>query len=278
MSNRHTYSRQTLDALFQAVEMNDVVDPVVSLPDAILVPCSAQDMQRCFDLCLQFWRERADRTRMRELLDRLLVAGDLPLDARVRYKHIRAAYKQLRFALVLYGRRHKAPFLFRSTVAVMGLLQDAFRNRRRLAVQGYALALRLLLSWPVAMGVNREIAAVRLDDADGFHAFREAEFRRLKDGLAGGRLTGHRFHMMRKIVSRQVSFHDAMRTLAPSEQLYRMSRFLSAINGLMGSMHDDLVERSAMGHGHYHRDDFPLPRDIADRLEALVARSPFPAR
>lgn len=278
MTGRHTFSRQTLDALFQAVEMDDVVDPVVSLPDSILVPCSADEMKRCFDLCLQFWDERAERAQMCELLGTLLLTGDLPLDARVRYKHIRAAYKQLRFALVLYGKRHKAPLLFRTTVAVMGMLQDAFRNRRRLSVQGYALILRLMLSWPFAMAVTREIARIRLDDEEGFRSFREAEFRRLKEGLEGGRLNGHRFHMLRKIVSRQVSFHDAMRTLAPSEQLYRMSRFLSAINGLMGSMHDDLVERSATGQGHYHRDDFPLPREIADRLEALVARTPLPMR
>jgi len=277
VSARHSFPRETLDALFQAVELDDVVDPVVSLPDPIPVSCTDDVMVRCFDLCLQFWQEGADRARMCDLVNTLLVTGDLPQDARVRYKHIRAAYKQMRFAVVLYGKRHKAPLLFRLTVAMMGHLQDAFRNRRRAAVLGYALMLRVMLSLPLWMAVRREIEAVEIDDANGFRAFHESEFRRLKSWLEGGALNGHRFHMMRKVVSRQVSFYDVRRTLQPDEQVYRMSRFLSAINGLMGSMHDDLVEQAGAGQRDYHRDDFPLPRDIGDRLKALVARNPFPA-
>jgi len=272
-----TYPRETLEAMFQAIEMDDVVDPVVSLPDPIPAVCDAAVMRACYALALQFWRENADRAQMRAHVDTLLLTGDLPHDARVRYKHIRAAYKQMRFALVLYGRRHKAPLLFRLTVATMGHLQDAFRNRRRWAVSGYALVLRALLSPPLWLAVRGEVGRVQLDDAQGFRVFQMAEFRRLQGWLADGPPTGHRFHMMRKVISRQVSFYDAMRTLQPDEQVYRMSRFLSAINGLMGSLHDDLVEQAGAGERDYHGDDVPLPRDIADRLEALVARNPFPA-
>jgi hypothetical protein len=275
MSARHTFKAETLAALFQAVETDDVVDPVVSLPSPVPVACSAEDMQACFDLCLQFWYEQVDRRAMCDLVATLLVAGDLPQDARVRYKHIRAAYKQQRFALVLYGRHHKAPLLFRATVALMGHLQDAFRNRRRLAVPLYALLLRMLLTWPAWLAVRREVENVRLDDAEGFLAFRKDEFRRLASWLEGGALTGHRFHMMRKVVSRQVSFYDAMRTLRPDEQVYRMSRFLSAINGLMGSMHDDLVEQAGNGHRDYNRDRFPMPEDIRGRLQALTESYPL---
>ncbi len=276
MTARQTFPQETLDALFQAVEMDDVVDPVVSLPDPIPATCTEEVMRRCFDLCVQFWLEGADRNQMRDLVNTLLFTGDLPQDARARYKHIRAAYKQMRFAVVLYDKRHKAPLLFRLTVAMMGHLQDAFRNRRRGAVMGHALMLRFMLSLPVWMLVRREIESVQIDDAAGFRAFNKAEFRRLKGWLESGSLNGHRFHMMRKVVSRQVSFYDVRRTLQPDDQVYRMSRFLSAINGLMGSMHDDLVEQAGAGQRDYNRDDFPMPRDIGDRLKALVARDPFP--
>lgn len=272
-----TFAQDRMEALFLAVEMDDVVDPVVSLPDPILLACDAETMRDCFALCLQFWHERADRVQMRELVDLLLLSGDLPHDARVRYKHIRAACKQMRFALVLYGRRHKAPLLFRVAVATMGHLQDAFRNRRRWAVTGYGLALRVLLSPPVWLAVRREVSGARLDDAQGFRAFHMAEFRRLKEWLKDEPLTGHRFHMMRKVVSRQVSFYDCMRTLRHDDQVYRMSRFLSAINGLMGSLHDELVEQAAHGRRDYHGDDVPMPPDIAERLSALVARVPAAA-
>ncbi|WP_404476394.1 hypothetical protein [Novosphingobium sp. BL-52-GroH] len=274
MSARDTFSRETLGALFEAVEMDDVVDPVVSLPDPIPVACTREEMRRCLDLCVQFWREGAARADMVELVGTLLLTGDLPQDSRIRYKHVRARYKHLRFALVLYGSRHRAPLLFRSTVAVMGHLQDAFRNRQRAAVLGYALLLRLLLSWPAWLAVRCEVQAVRLDDAEGFLAFRQAEFARLRQWFESGEPTGHRFHAMRKIVSRQVSFYDTVRTLEPDDRIYRMSRFLSAINGLMGSMHDDLVEQAVAGHRHYHRDEFPLPENIRHRLEALTRRYP----
>jgi hypothetical protein len=270
MKARLTFPAATLDALFEAVEMDDVVDPVVSLPEPIPVACTQEEMRRCLDLCVQFWREGAVRGDMLRLVGTLLRTGDLPPDDRVRYKHIRARYKHLRFALVLYGARHRAPLLFRATVAVMGHLQDAFRNRRRMAALGYGLALRLLLSWPAWQAVRREVDAVPLDDATGFLAYREAEFARLRDWLGTGEMTSHRFHAMRKVVSRQVSFYDTMRTLEHDDGFYRMSRFLSAINGLMGSMHDDLVEQAVAGHRDYHRDALRLPSNIHTRLEALA--------
>jgi len=271
--SRH-FPQETLGALFDAIEIDDVVDPVVRLPDPITVECSQEEMARCLDLCRQFWRERASQAEMRALVGTLLLTGDLPQDARARYKHIRAAYKQLRFALVLYGRPHKAPLLFRATVAIMGHLQDAFRNRRRVAILGFALMLRVLLARPAWAAVRREVGKVRLDDAQGFLAFRKAEFRKLRGWLRDGALTGHRFHMIRKVVSRQVSFYDTLRTLEPDEHAYRMSRFLSAINGLMGSMHDDLVEQAGKGHRDYHRDDVPMPEDILVRLQALTSAYP----
>jgi hypothetical protein len=52
-----------------------------------------------------------------------------------------------------------------------------------------------------------------------------------------------------------------------------MSRFLSAINGLMGSRHDELVEQAATRPGSY-RCKTPLAEDIRARLETLVAQYP----
>lgn len=268
------YPKETLQALFDAVDTDDVVDPVVSLPDPVPVACTLSEMQACLALCLQFWQEGAVRKDMVQLANTLLVNGDLPAEARIRYKYIRARYKHLRFALVLYGKDHKAPLLFRCTVAAMGHLQDAFRNRRRGAVIAYALALRLLLARPVWLAVQKEVLGVQLDSEQGFLRFRETEFHRLAGWLKEPKLTAHRFHTIRKVISRQVSFYDTLRTLAPDGQMYRMSRFLSAINGLMGSMHDDLVEQAGKGQRNYHHDHVLMPDDIRNRLETLTAHYP----
>jgi len=135
MTARAPFPPSVIAALFEAVEMDDVVDPVVSLPDPIPLACDVAEMRRCLDLCLQFWREGAIRQDLLSLTGTLLRTGDLPLDQRRRYKLIRARYKHLRFALVLYSAVHRAPLLFRATVAVMGHLQDAYRNDRRGAVE-----------------------------------------------------------------------------------------------------------------------------------------------
>ncbi|MBB3941596.1 hypothetical protein GGR39_003277 [Novosphingobium fluoreni] len=270
MTARAPFPPSVVDALFEAVEMDDVVDPVVSLPDPIPMACDAAEMRRCLDLCLQFWREGAIRQDLLSLTGTLLRTGDLPPDQRRRYKLIRARYKHLRFALVLYSAAHRAPLLFRATVAVMGHLQDAYRNDRHGAARRYALVLRSLLTWPVWRAVQRQVGTLRLDDAKGFLRYRLSELQRLSQWLAAETLTAHRFHAMRKIVSRMVSFYDTRRSLAPCEQTYQMSRYLSAINGLMGGMHDDLVESAVSGLQDYHRDAFLLPQDIRSRLLALT--------
>lgn len=269
-----TFPPETLDALFEAIEINDVVDPVVSLPEPIDLSCSTGEMRRCFALCLQFWREGARRADLLELIGTLLDKGDLSPDERRRYKHIRARYKHLRFALTLYGERHRPPGLFNVTVAMMGHLQDAFRNGNPKAVTGYGLALRALLARPVWAAVLRRIMAVRLEDAEGLLAYRKAEIGRLRQALAQETLTGHQFHALRKIVSRQgASYNDAL-TLAPSDHHYKMTRFLAAINGLMGSRHDEMVEQAAAGERSY-RTAQKLDEDIRRRLEQLARRYPL---
>jgi hypothetical protein len=268
------FSPQVLGALFDAVEMDDVVDPVVSLPDTIPTACDQDEMRRCLALCIQFWREGAIRADLKTLANTLLRTGDLRTEDRRRYKLIRARYKHLRFALVLYGAQHQAPPLFRATVVVMGHLQDAYRNNRRSAVLGYALVLRLLLTRAIWWAVHREVAKVRIDDAAGFRDYRRSEIGLLDQWLADPSLTAHRFHAMRKIVSRLVSFYDTRRCIEPDDRALRMSRYLSAINGLMGEMHDELVERSMAGQQDYHHDAMVLPADIHQRLQALTQAYP----
>lgn len=268
-----SFPPETLHALFEAVEIDDVVDPEVSLPDPIDPHCSREDMRRCFALCLAFWSEGVRRADLVRLVGTLLREGDLTPAERLQYKHIRAKYKHLRFALVLYDARHRVPPLFSLTVAIMGHLQDAFRNGRRAAVTGYALLLRALLARPLWAMVQRRAGALRLDTADGFLAYRRGEIRRLEKALERERLTGHEFHAMRKIVSRHVSFHDTLRSLRPSDHDVLMSRYLSAINGLMGSRHDDMIEQAASGQRAYRTAE-PLDKDIRQRLERLVACYP----
>jgi hypothetical protein len=269
-----TFGPATITALFEAVDTDDVVDPVVSLPDPILLDCSDDEIRRCYALCLQFWKIGVHRGELRRLATVLLKDGDLSQEDRATYKHIRAAYKQLRFALTLYGERHAPPRLFARTVLIMGRLQDAFRFGDRREVTRNARILRLLASWPAWRLVLRSVETLHLASAARFLAYRQAEFRTVRATLQHELLTGDEFHDMRKIISREVSFHDTLRSIQHRDDNRRLSRYLSAINGLMGRRHDEMVALSISGERHY---DTPaaLDPDLRRRLEDLIARYPM---
>jgi len=264
----------TLDTLFAAVLIDDEIDDHVSLPDPIKLDASADDLRNCFRLCRQLWTDGFDRAEALRLVHLLLHEGDLNAENRLSYKYIRAKYKHLRFAFTLYDTRHACPPKFKLVTTIMGHLQDAFRNGQRYAATGYALMLRVLLTRPFWNVTRKEAFSAPLDDPAGFVRFMKAEIAKLRAALAQETLSGAEFHAMRKIVSRHVSFFDTLRTLRPTEPAYKMSRYLSAINGMMGSMHDNLVERGVSGEQDYRRHRFALPAERRERLQLLVDRYP----
>ncbi|WP_157220520.1 hypothetical protein [Flavisphingomonas formosensis] len=268
------FAAATLDTLFAAILIDDEIDDHVSLPDPIPLDPSIDDLRDCFRLCRQLWTDGVDRAEAIRLVHLLLHDGDLNAENRLKYKYIRAKYKHLRFAFTLYDSRHACPPRFKLTTTIMGHLQDAFRNGQRYTAIGYAVMLRVLLMNPFWNSTRREAFSAPLDDQAGFTRFMTAEIGKLRAELAKETLNGAEFHAMRKIISRHVSFFDTLRTLRPTDSAYKMSRYLSAINGMMGSMHDDLVERGVSGEQDYHRHRFALPAEIRERLQLLVDRYP----
>jgi hypothetical protein len=268
------YPDETLRRLFDAVNINDSVDTPVALPDPIILACPDETLQRCFALCLQFWGDGVKRSDLLRLVGKLLRNEGLSAEERLQYKYIRARYKHLRFAQRLYGKRHQSDFVFDLTTRTLGHLQDAFRGGRHSAIVRYGLTLRVLLSKPIWSMVRRSVEHTRLDNEVGLVAFQQAEIRRLKKAMARTVFNGDQFHTVRKIVSMQVSYYDTLRSLGPNDHAYRMSRFLAAINGLMGSRHDEMVAESLAGRRHYQT-PAPLAKEIRSRLETLVARYPL---
>lgn len=268
------FPRETLRRLFDAVDTDDVVDAHVALPDPIVLSAPRDQIERCYALCLQFWHDGVHRKELLQLVDKLLRNEGLSADERMLYKYIRARYKHLRFAQRLYGKRHRSGLVFDITTRVMGHLQDAFRSGRRAGVLRHGRRLKLLLSRPMWIMVKRGLEQIELDDEAGFIAHQRAEMRRLKKAMERTHFAGHQFHTVRKIVSMQVSYYDTVRSIAPEEHALRMSRFLAAINGLMGARHDEMVAESLSGRRSYDT-PAPLTTQMRLRLEALVARYPL---
>jgi len=268
------FPAEMLRQLFDAVDVNDAVDAHVALPDLIVLTCPKDSIERCYALCLQFWEEGVTRTDLLALVEKLLRHEGLSADERLHYKHMRARYKHLRFAQRLYSGNHRSTFLFDLTTRVLGHLQDAFRSGRRDATVRNGLVLRMLLSKPVWSIVRRSMETTRLDSEAGLIAYQRAEMKRLKKLLAHSALTGNDFHKVRKIISMQVSHYDTLRSLERNDHALRMSRFLAAINGLMGARHDEMIAESLSGRRRYETPT-PLARETRSRLETLVSRYPL---
>jgi hypothetical protein len=268
------FPAETLRQLFDAVEVDDAVDAHVALPDPIVLGCPQESIDRCYALCLQFWEDGVSRAALLKLVGKLLRHEGLSAEERLHYKHMRARYKHLRFAQRLYGRRHRSTLLFDLTTRVLGHLQDAFRGGQHGATIRHGWLLRLLLSKPMWSLIRRAMKTTPLDDETGLVAFQRAEMKRLKKLMQRTVFTGKEFHKIRKIVSMQVSYYDTLRSLEHDDHAFRMSRFLAAINGLMGARHDEMVAEAFSGRRSYGT-PAPLAGDIRSRLETLVARYPL---
>ncbi len=139
----------------------------------------------------------------------------------------------------------------------------------------YGNLLRIYLSSPVWSLVNYSLRHSQLESVSGFIAYRQKQMHILKEIIAKPRLTGREFHDVRKIISQQVSYYDTLRSLDPeNKEALQISRFLAAINGLMGDKHDDMVADDMENRQSY---DAPmaLDSDIRQRLELLISRFPL---
>lgn len=263
------FSTEQCDALFAAVLIDDEIDADARLPAHIRVDYSQDELSACFGICRQLWYDGFDREVLVELLAKLVRDRDLNDSDRLRFKHMRAKFKHFRYAHALYGDAHVYPTLLNRITITMGHLQDAYRNKRPGTVLREALVLRLLLTRLPLSGLRREADRLLLTTPSAFRALLEKDVRALAAIVSQTTVTGHLFHVTRKVVGRQVSFWDTLRTIAPTPERYDMSRSLSAINGLMGDLHDELVERRATDRASYGQ-SFALPEAIGERITALL--------
>jgi hypothetical protein len=271
------FSRAQLDAFFRAILINDRVDAETPPPDAVTLDFEPALLIDCYRLSRQLWKEGVDRGAMIALIDKLRRDRDLGPDDRLAFKYARARIKQVRFACALFGARHRYPTILDWMTTALGHLQDAFKTGNKAAVWREALLCRLFLaSGPYAL-LRREIDRLRPATSAGFRVYLLGQIDNLRNMLARDTLTGAQFHATRKIISRQIAFYTALCTIQPSERNRRMARMLAAINGLMGGMHDELVERREAGTQDYHGDPFDLPDAIRARLTALVGLYPATA-
>jgi hypothetical protein len=264
------YGAQTLDALVSAIDVNDLIDLQAALPRAVTLDYPPERFIEGFRLSRQLWQLGFDRAGLIALAARLRRGETIDEAQRHWFKQVRARFKHLRFAFFLYSQRHRSPKMLSLVTLVMGELQDAVKVKGPAEVRQQASRLSFLLKAPTWRLLTREADRFVPSDAAGFRRFTLSEVASLQPLLSSPTIGAHAFHAGRKVISRQVSFHDDMRTLYPAEEHQTMARWLATLNGLMGQFHDDLVARNASGKFSYVRDTFALPDDIRGRLGELA--------
>ncbi|WP_454887590.1 hypothetical protein [Sphingomonas oryzagri] len=215
------------------------------------------------------WIEGCDWTFLATFAERAIGGAFLSDEDRLRFKHIRAKFKHFRYAHALFDADHRYPRLLNAVAIAMGKLQDASRVGGRRAIIGRGALLRLLVTGVVARRVQAEGDCLVPTSSAAFRMLLATDYARLQALLDRPAATGPAFHATRKIVGRHVSFWNTLQTLDPTEDRYRMTRWLSAINGAMGELHDRLVERRVRNAASYDA-PFHLPDDIRARMEALL--------
>ncbi|MFK8257630.1 hypothetical protein ACFL9S_07575 [Erwinia sp. AnSW2-5] len=270
-----TFSPETVQRLFSAIDEDDLVDENVSLPGWIDVRCAQESLQQNYALCMQYWQEGVHRKELLSLVLQLLTDAELSEHGAMRFKTIRSRYKHLRFAQRLYSKTHISRLWFSKTTVLLGKLQDAFRNKNKRLVKIYARILCFYLSKPIWSWVIFSLRHMPLDSVSHFIAYRQRQMRKLQVLIAKPELTGQEFHTVRKIVSQQVSYYDTLRAIEPGNQdFHQISRFLAAINGVMGDRHDEMIADNLSGRKSYD-ERCPLDITLRQRLELLIERYPL---
>ena len=264
------FTVQQCEDLFEAVLIDDVIDPDTHLPEKIHLDYTQAQLLECYYICQQVWEMGVNRREFSQLVKKVYRQRDLNTEDRLIYKHVRAKFKQLRFAFANFDEGHKYPKAFHGITSLMGFLQDSFKGGQRGAVARSAILLRIFLTRIPFSFVERELKQFRPASVESFQTYVYKGIDFIRSKLTKTEITARDFHSIRKIVSRQASFYVALVILYPSQYHNDVFRHLSAINGMMGRMHDDLVEKEHSGAQDYHADTFPIPEEIKQLLSAVV--------
>lgn len=266
------FSSEQCDALFAAVLVHDELYPEATLPDAIHLDYTQEQLSQCYQICQQLWQEGPNRQALSQMVDKIYKQGKLSDQDQYEYYCMRAKIKHLRFAFIMFDKSHRYPRVFHWMTAVMGHLQDVLKNAAHSSVWPAALLVRLFLSKPLYAIAVKEIEGFQPSTVDGFRQYIKNEINFIRLNLAKDKITSHEFHDMRKVISRQVAMYDNFKTLYPSAYHQSISKFVSTLNGLMGSMHDELIAKKFNKTQDYYKDAFVMPEEIRLRLKEYTEK------
>ena len=269
-SKKAWFSKEQCDALFAALLIDDKIDLGVSLPDAVHVEYSQEQLINCYKISYQLWQEGLNRKLLSQMIDKILLQDKLNDHDQFAYYCMRAKIKHLRFAFVMFDNRHRYPRMFHWMTAVMGYMQDVLKSPQNNSIKLVAWLAKLFLTKPIYAIANKEFDKFVPSTPENFRLYLAEGINFIASNLVKDKVTSHEFHEVRRVISRLVAFYDCMYILYPSDDQHAVLLYLSTINGLMGSLHDDLIVAKLNKTQNYYKDTFAMPVDIKERLVAYV--------
>ncbi len=270
------FPEEQCNALFAAILIHDDIDLAAELPDTIHLEYSQHQFTQCYRICFKLWQEGVDRKLLGRVAEQFYWHRCLDPEAQLAFKNMRAKFKHLRFAYMTFDASHCYPHEFHRIIVKMGNLQDAFKHDKSSDMRRSAVFLRLLSINFVYAFSTWKIRRFRPTTNDSFRDYVNNEIHFVRLNLVEEKVTGRVFHEMRKVISRQVALYDNLKILYPSTYHQELSRYLSTINGLMGSMHDELIAKHFDDSQDYEAYTFEVPAQIRQRLIALTEKYEHP--
>jgi hypothetical protein len=264
------FSAAQCDALFKALLLHDEINLDVSLPTAHPECYSQKQLSEYFYLSLQLWREGLSREQLQEMIDKIYHQGNLNADDKHSFYCMRAKIKHLRYAFLMFDKNHRYPRMFHWMAAVMGYMQDLLKSSQQSSVKRVALVVKLFLSKPIYSLLVKRFDKFIPSSSENFQKYLDDSIYFIKSKLIKDKLTSHEFHEVRRVISRFVTFYNCIYILYPDNYQYVVLLYLRTINGLMGSVHDELIVASFNKTQNYHKDTFEMPTVIKQRLISYV--------
>ena len=264
------FSAAQCEALFKALLLHDEINLEVSLPKPRPESYTQVQLNEYFQLSHQLWRDGLSRLLLLEMIEKIYHLGKLDADDKHKFYCMRAKIKHLRYAFLMFDRNHRFPMMFHWMAAVMGYMQDLLKSSQHSSVKRVALLVKLFLTKPIYALVIKKFDKFIPSSSENFHQYLDNSIDFINSKLIKDRLTSHEFHEVRRVISRIVTFYNCIYILYPDNYQYVVLLYLRTINGLMGSVHDDLIVASFNKTQNYHKDTFEMPTVIKQRLMAYV--------
>ena len=257
-------------SLFSAILVHDDCYLDAKLPEKIHFNYSQEQISKCYQICLELWQQGVKRKSLRRLIRKYFKFRSVKSECKHDFKNMRAKFKHLRFAHATFTKEHSYPWTFHIMVSLMGLLQDASKNHQRNVVKFASASILMFLSKLCYKTMAKRLKSFSPSTPKSLQDYTIKKMLFIQINLNRNKITARGFHRMRVIISQQVALYDNLKTLYPSDYHSSISKYLSTLNGMMGSLHDELVIKKYNKTFDYNNDYFAIPNEIRERLTNYV--------